>query len=342
VHSENFIVVRLFTKYRRQRHLLKHVVHLLEYRSGVANVFSKSSCTFLTKTEVLIYISVLVISSQKKNLLGIFKLNCHKEANNFETLAATVYVISQEQVIIPTDVSTVTRTLPNIKESHKINVGSVQITEDFNWRFHSDEDWLSLEDVVALRDQLQNLFSLQLESTQGRHLLLALLRLQQLRNKQTVQAVVRILLHERGLHIGPQLLRLLLKFVDRDFANQQTEVLSRRIHLSSVSVVNRHGNVGLVSQLEFPLVAHAVDILVALIRVFVDDRGLLSFHRLRSDLGAKHRVGLEQLLTVNARNCVYRDVGRVVLEPTVDIDRALDLPASRSEALNGLELVPFT
>lgn len=118
MHAEHFIVCTLVIDNRCQRHVLKHIVQLLENTSGIVDVLTKTSITLLAKTEVFIDIAILVISAQHKDLFGVLELERQKQTNNFQTLAALVDVISQKEVIKATDVSRLTWGSPNVQESH--------------------------------------------------------------------------------------------------------------------------------------------------------------------------------------------------------------------------------
>jgi hypothetical protein len=106
-------------------------------------------------------------------------------------------------------------------------------------------------------------------------------------------------------------------------------------------MVDRHCNVGLVGKFEFLLVAHVVNILIALVTVFINSGIAFALSLLWANLGTKHRERLEQLLTVDAGDRVDWNVGSLVLKSTVHVNCALNLPASGSEPLNSFKFVPL-
>jgi hypothetical protein len=172
-------------------------------------------------------------------------------------------------------------------------------------------------------------------------LLLPLFGLQKLRDKQTVKAVVGILLNQGGFNIGSKLFRLFLEFVDWNFSNKQTEIFSWCVHLSSIAMINRHGNVGLVSEFKFLLVAHIVNILVPFVIVLIYSSTVFIFGLLRADLSTENRVRQEKLLAIDSGDGVNWNVRGFVLKTAMDVDCSLDLPACGSETLNCLEFVPL-
>jgi hypothetical protein len=65
-------------------------------------------------------------------------------------------------------------------------------------------------------------------------------------------------------------------------------------------VIDRHGNVGLVSKFEFLLIAHVVNILVPFVIVFVYSSIVLIFGLLWADLSTQNRIRQEKLLTIDS------------------------------------------
>ena len=95
-----------------------------------------------------------------------------------------------------------------------------------------------------------------------------------------------ILLHERSFYVWTELLRFLLKFVNRNLTHEQGEVFGRRVHLTLVGGVVVHGDVGLVCKLELLLLIYIVDVLVLLYRVFSSSAlGLVLVRSFGEDLG---------------------------------------------------------
>lgn len=83
---------------------------------------------------MLINILVFVVASQQNNLFRIFELECEQKTNNFKRVLTSIDVVSEEQVVISMDVSFFRGFLPNIKESHQIDVASVDVSEYFDRR----------------------------------------------------------------------------------------------------------------------------------------------------------------------------------------------------------------
>lgn len=215
MHAEHFIVCALVIDNRCQRHVLKHIVQLLENTGGVVDVLTKTSITLLAKTQVFIDIAILVISAQHKNLFGVLELERHEQTDNFQTLAAFVNVISQEEVVKTTDVSRLTRGPPNVQESHQVNIVSVNISKNLDWWLQRlNDNGLLLQDICAFINELGNLLPLLSKVLKGCDLLLSLFWLQKFLNKQREQAIVRVFLDEGRFNIGAELFRFLLKFIN--------------------------------------------------------------------------------------------------------------------------------
>lgn len=67
-------------------------------------------------------------------MLRVLQLKSHQEANYFETEGSSVDVVAKEDVIEGLDVALFARSLPNIEETHQIDVVAVQVAENFKWR----------------------------------------------------------------------------------------------------------------------------------------------------------------------------------------------------------------
>lgn len=74
---------------------------------------------------------------------------------------ALVDVVSEEKVIIGMDVSVFGWGLPDIKESHQIDILAVQVSNYLRWWSDIfDHDWLSCEDLSTFIRQLYNMLPL--------------------------------------------------------------------------------------------------------------------------------------------------------------------------------------
>jgi hypothetical protein len=72
----------------------------------------------LAQTEIAVHITIFVISAKHEDLLGVLKLEGHQETDYFKTLAPAINIVSEEKIIVTTDVTVFTRTLPNVEEAH--------------------------------------------------------------------------------------------------------------------------------------------------------------------------------------------------------------------------------
>ena len=82
VDAKNAVLRSLFANYETERHPFEHIVHLLEHTVWIINILIEPLSALLSKSEVLVNTSILVISSQHENLLGILQLQCKKQAND--------------------------------------------------------------------------------------------------------------------------------------------------------------------------------------------------------------------------------------------------------------------
>ena len=74
---------------------------------------------------------------------------------------AFIDVVTKEEVVITTDITSFTWIAPNIEESHQINVVTVNVAEHFDWRLEClDDNGLGLQNVCTLSNQFTNGFFL--------------------------------------------------------------------------------------------------------------------------------------------------------------------------------------
>ena len=59
-----------------------------------------------------------MIASQKEYLAGVLELKRKEQAQNFKTLAATINIVTKEDVVQVSDVARLLRCPPNVKEAH--------------------------------------------------------------------------------------------------------------------------------------------------------------------------------------------------------------------------------
>ena len=112
MYTENFILGLFVANETTKWHIFEHVINLLENTVRVIDVFSESFSTLLSKTEIPIDVAVFMVSSKQENLFRVFKLQSHQKADCFKTLAASVHIVSKEEVVIATNITCFTRGLP--------------------------------------------------------------------------------------------------------------------------------------------------------------------------------------------------------------------------------------
>jgi glutathionylspermidine synthase len=72
-----------------------------------------------------------------------------------------VDVVAQEQIVEGMDISCVERSLPDVEESHEVNVLSMDVSYNFDWWPDLlDDDGLGSQNLSALIGQLNNVLSL--------------------------------------------------------------------------------------------------------------------------------------------------------------------------------------
>lgn len=80
--------------------------------------------TFIVESKLSVHVSTFVISSEKEEVFWVSNLVSEKKANRFDALAATVNVISEEEVV------GLRRVLILIEDAQKIVVLTVDITNN--------------------------------------------------------------------------------------------------------------------------------------------------------------------------------------------------------------------
>jgi len=48
-------------------------------------------------------------------------------------MCSTINIVTEEQIVVALDITIIVRVSPEIEESHKVLILSVDITEHFNW-----------------------------------------------------------------------------------------------------------------------------------------------------------------------------------------------------------------
>lgn len=134
-----------------QRHLLEGLVNLRENTVWVVDIFAQSFGALVTKSKVHVNMFVLVVTSHQHYLLWVLQFKSKEQANNFKTILALINVVTQKQIVVSMDVSSFSWTLPNIEESHQINILSMNISHNLGWRSDFfDDDWLRSKHVGYL------------------------------------------------------------------------------------------------------------------------------------------------------------------------------------------------
>ena len=89
-----------------------------------------------------------MVTSTQKDLLGIFEFKSKEKADNLKTICTLVNVVSQEEVVEGMNVSSITRSLPDIEESHQVDVLTMNISNDFSrWLNVFDDNRLSCQNL---------------------------------------------------------------------------------------------------------------------------------------------------------------------------------------------------
>lgn len=132
MHAEDSVVSRLVLDYGTQRKPFKEVVHLLENTVRVFDILLQALGALQAETKVPVHLAVLVIPSQKEDLLRILELKRKQQAQDFEALWPAINIIAQEEVVIARDVTRLARSLPNVEESHEIVVITMNVSENLD------------------------------------------------------------------------------------------------------------------------------------------------------------------------------------------------------------------
>lgn len=205
-----------------QWHLLKCLIDLHEDTVWVIDIFSESLGALITKPKILINMLILMISSEKHDLFGILKLESKEKADDFETVLTLVNVVTEEEIVIGMDVSSISWSLPDIKESHEILVLTHDVTNNLCWWSELlNHDWLSSQNLSGLVCEFDNVFPFTWEFCTWLNLL-TFLWFQKWLQEHLAQGVIWVLV-DLGviLLLRVQFLWLLGKLVDRDLSDDQ-------------------------------------------------------------------------------------------------------------------------
>lgn len=100
-----------------------------------------------------------MVSSQKENLLRVLELKRKQKAEHFQTLRAPVDIVTQEEVVVASNVSGFDGRFPDVEEAHEIVVVAVNVTKDFDrWlEVCFEQDWLCAENLLDLCNKVEDL-----------------------------------------------------------------------------------------------------------------------------------------------------------------------------------------
>ena len=146
-------------------------------------------------------------------------------------MVTLVDVVAEEQVVVRLNVTTICRHPPQLKEAHQLDVLTVEIAKDLDWRSDIlDHRRLSCQHLRALISKVGYMLTLARELS-VRLYVLAFLGLQQRLEEHLAKCLVRVLVNFSAqlLLVWVQLLRLLSKFIDRDLTHDQREIFGLRV-----------------------------------------------------------------------------------------------------------------
>jgi len=109
---------------------------------GLPQLYAVSSLTFIIEAIDTVDGSALVVATEQEEILGILDFVGKEKANGLKTLFATIDVISQEEIV------GIRREATVFKQTKKIIVLAVDITNDLDWRLELEENGLLSEDLV--------------------------------------------------------------------------------------------------------------------------------------------------------------------------------------------------
>ena len=72
----------------------------------------------MSESQISVHVSILMIPAKQEYLAWVFELQCEEQAQNFQTLASTINIVTQEDVVEVGDVARLLRCLPDVKEAH--------------------------------------------------------------------------------------------------------------------------------------------------------------------------------------------------------------------------------
>ena len=134
----------------REREPVKELINLVEDRVMFRWVFSESVTALFSEAKGIVDPLILVVTSQKMNLVWESDLQRHQQADCFERVTSSVDVISQEEVVVALDITVFIRSSPKIEESHQILVLTMDVTKNLDRSVNFEDHWLCFKNFLSL------------------------------------------------------------------------------------------------------------------------------------------------------------------------------------------------
>ena len=112
-------------------------------REGLPKLDAEPALAFVVETVDTVDRGALVVSTEDKEVLGVFDLVCQEEADRLQRLFATINVVTQEDVV------GLGREAAVLKQTEQVVVLSVHVAADFDGCLQFEEHGLSNEEVPA-------------------------------------------------------------------------------------------------------------------------------------------------------------------------------------------------
>ena len=125
-------------------------------------------------------------------MLWVSQLESKQQTNYFKTVLTLVDVVSKEQIIISMNISSISWCLPDVEESHQVNILTVDVTDNLDrWSDFFNNNWLSSEDMCTLICKFDNVLLLVWELS-TRFDVLSIFWLQERFQEHLAKGVVRV------------------------------------------------------------------------------------------------------------------------------------------------------
>ena len=133
----------------REREPVKEFINLVEDRVMFRWVFSESVTALFSEAKGIVDPLILVVTSQKMNLVWESDLQRHEQADCFERVTSSVDVISQEEVVVALDITVFIWSSPKIEESHQILVLTMDVTKNLDRGVNFEDHWLCFKNFLS-------------------------------------------------------------------------------------------------------------------------------------------------------------------------------------------------